>query len=51
MVETETEFLVEVTNRTKADVKVGIAYIRSPLQCAQLSFYQGGTLIGKFMVN
>ena len=35
MVETETEFLVEVTNRTKADVKVGIAYIRSPLQCAQ----------------
>lgn len=24
MVETEAEFLVEVTNRTKADVKVGI---------------------------
>jgi hypothetical protein len=35
MVETEAEFLVEVTNRTKADVKVGIAYIRYPLQCSQ----------------
>jgi len=33
MIDTEAEFLMEVTDKTKADVKVGVPFNSDPLAC------------------